>query len=491
MAGRPILLDHRGQPIASRREADSRRVIKARYDAAQTTDNNRRYWANADALSADAANAPEVRARLRERSRYEVANNSYARGIVNTLAHYTIGRGPRLQVLTEDKDVNSRIERAWSRWATASRFAEKLRTLKMAQVQDGEGVGVFVNNDRLPTRVKLDIRLVESEMLATPAMWSFSSDIVDGMRLSESGNVEMYYLLKDHPGSMLGRGYGDAEPVHPDALLHYYRCDRPGQHRGIPEITPALPLFAMLRDYTLATLDAAKAAAYFAGVLESEYPGDEGDVPEPLDMLELERNLLTTLPYGTKLGQIKAEQPTGTYAEFKREILNEIARCLSVPFNIAAGNSSSYNYASGRLDHQAFFKSIEIDQHAIEAAVVDRVLVAFLEEAMFADPDVLDGAPPIAEIEHAWGWDGYEHVDPKKEADAQDTKLANFTTTLADEYAKQNKDWEVQLRQVAKELALKAELGLALSAERRSAPSGTVNEEDVEDVVADAISARG
>jgi ABC-type branched-subunit amino acid transport system ATPase component len=28
------------------------------------------------------------------------------------------------------------------------------------------------------------------------------------------------------------------------------------------------------------------------------------------------------------------------------------------PFNVAAGNSSGYNYASGRLDHQTYFKAI-------------------------------------------------------------------------------------------------------------------------------------
>lgn len=55
------------------------RFIRARYDAATSTENNRRHWANADALSADAAASPEVRRTLRNRARYEVANNSYAR----------------------------------------------------------------------------------------------------------------------------------------------------------------------------------------------------------------------------------------------------------------------------------------------------------------------------------------------------------------------------------------------------------------------------
>ena len=56
--------------------------VRGRYDAAATTDENRRHWANADLLSANAANNPQVRRTLRSRARYEVANNSYARGIV-------------------------------------------------------------------------------------------------------------------------------------------------------------------------------------------------------------------------------------------------------------------------------------------------------------------------------------------------------------------------------------------------------------------------
>src|SRR5512137_1506375 len=78
------------------------RTIRGRYDAAVTNEDNRRHWANADGLSANAANSAEVRRVLRNRSRYEVANNSYARGIVLTLANDVIGTGPRLQMLTPD-----------------------------------------------------------------------------------------------------------------------------------------------------------------------------------------------------------------------------------------------------------------------------------------------------------------------------------------------------------------------------------------------------
>ena len=60
--------------------------VRGRYDAALTTEENRRHWANAD-LSLPTPPTIPVRRTLRSRARYEVANNSYARGIVSTLAN--------------------------------------------------------------------------------------------------------------------------------------------------------------------------------------------------------------------------------------------------------------------------------------------------------------------------------------------------------------------------------------------------------------------
>ena len=68
------LLNLFASPLGERRIL--RRVIRARYDAAVTSDDNRRHWANADGLSANAANSSTVRRTLRNRARYETANNS-------------------------------------------------------------------------------------------------------------------------------------------------------------------------------------------------------------------------------------------------------------------------------------------------------------------------------------------------------------------------------------------------------------------------------
>jgi len=148
---------------------------------------------------------------------------------------------------------------------------------------------------------------------------------------------------------------------------------------------------------------------------------------------------------------------------------------------VAAGNSSGYNYASGRLDHQTYFKSIRVEQQHIAAVVLDRILAAWLDEAV-----LVEGFLPAtlrtldADFSHQWMFDGHEHVDPAKEANAQATRLANHTTTLAAEYARQGRDWEAEVRQRAKERQLMTELGLT-TAESLPGTNATDTEPEEDD----------
>src|SRR4051812_46943811 len=105
--------------VAHRPEPQRARVVRAKFDAAQTTDENRRHWANADGLSPDAAANAAVRAALRNRCRYEYVNNSYCNGIVHTLATDCVGpTGPRLQMQVDGNEgLNDQIEEDFSAWA--------------------------------------------------------------------------------------------------------------------------------------------------------------------------------------------------------------------------------------------------------------------------------------------------------------------------------------------------------------------------------------
>jgi len=451
--------------------------VHARYDAAQVTPNNRRYWAHADALSADAATTLHVRTVLRNNARYEVANNSYAKGIVLTLANDVIGTGPRLQMLTGDVELNRTVERQFAAWAKATRLAGKLRTMRMARATDGEAFCMLVINKALTASVPLDIRLIEADQVTTPGLVSNTPNAVDGIVFDSSGNPRQYHVLKEHPGGRVTLSM-DHTVVPAEQMIHWFRPDRPGQSRGVPELTPALELFAQLRRYSIAVLDAAEIAADFTLFLKTTAPPD-GEATEIAEgafaEIDIERRMMTTLPEGWEPSQLKAEQPTTTYEMFKREILNEIARCLNMPYNIAAGNSSGYNYASGRLDHQTYFKSIRVDQVDCGEVVLDRIFNAWSQYAELLTD--MQGLRRIHDVPHQWFWDGTEHVDPAKEANAQAVRLANHTTTLAAEYARQGKDWENELRQRAKEATLVKQLGLSEPATSATTSAMSVDQE--------------
>lgn len=450
-------------------------IIRSKFDSAQTTSDNSRHWAMADALSPDAGASPAVRMILRNRGRYEVANNSYAKGMVLTLANDCIGTGPRLQMQLENDALNTEIERRFAEWVEEVDLAERLRCIRMGRVVDGESFAIMVKNPKMTCPVKLDISLVEPEQVCDPSGYGGAQSIskgsqIDGIIIDEYGNRVEYYILNQHPYAVTPSPSILYTKYPADSVIHWYRTDRAGQIRGIPEITPALPLFANLRRYSLAVLAAAETAADFAAVLYTDAPagGEAADV-DALDAVPLEKRMMTTLPHGWRLGQLESSQPTTTYGEYCKSVLNEIARCMNIPFAVALGNSSDSNYASGRLDVQGYMKQIAIDRQSIESRVLNRIFKRWLDEAILRSDYLPIAARSLSFFPHQWFWDGREHVDPAKEANAQQVKLQNNTTTLAEEYAKVGKDWETEIRQRAKEKALCDSLGLVAPA---PAPTG-------------------
>lgn len=450
-----------GNPVRTVAPAPPARVrpVRARYDAALSTDDNARAWSLVDSMSARAANSKEVRSRLRLRSRYEVGSNSYVRGIINTLANDTVGTGPRLQLHGEDDAANDAIEGSFACWARCVHLADKLRTMRMALCQDGEAFALFINNDKINHPVQLDLTLIEADQVSTPFLNPIDPLEVDGIRYDLAGNPVLYSLLRRHPGDTYQVGLL-ADLIPAASVIHWFRKDRPGQLRGIPELTPALELFNQLRRYTLAVLAAAETAADHAAVLYSELPPDVEAENPGLLCLDIEKRSMVTLPMGWKMSQFRAEQPATTYEMFKAELIKEVCRCLNMPYNVASGDSSNYNYASGRLDHQTYHKAIRVDRSNIELVILDRVFRAWVEEAWLATDLIPGGTDPLEGWPRVWHWDGFEHVDPEKEAKAQQIRLQNNTTTLADEYARQGQDYEIKVRQRAKEYQLCVSLGL-------------------------------
>jgi len=454
-------------------------VRKRNYDAANNDRHTQKHFLTADNRDADSLIAVSLET-LRNRVRYEIRNNSYAAGIVDTKANDIVGIGPQLQFTAGSEAFNNDVESKFAQWCAdcdiqgLQSWADILK-LAASRGQDscGEGIIVLVFDNRNGIRgPRLRLQTVEPDRLHTPFSLAGASEIRgdgkinQGISFDEYGRPSLYYISKKHPGSdssTYGLTPSDYDMIPADRIIHLYRMDRPGQSRGVPWLTPAILLFASLRRYTAATVDAAETAANFAAVIKSTggLTEDAADLEE-METFDIERNMLTTLPIGWEMQQYKPEQPTSTYAEFKAEILNEIARCLNMPYNVAAGNSQKYNYASGRLDWQNYFRFISTTQAWVERQVCNRIFRRWLAEAMLIPGYLLSPGKAIdlTDANIKWYWPGQEHVDPQKEANAQKTRLEIGTTTLAAEFSRQGKDWEKELEQRAREQKKMVELGL-------------------------------
>ena len=135
-----------------------------------------------------------------------------------------------------------------------------------------------------------------------------------------------------------------------------------------------------------------------------------------------------------------------------------------------------------RGDYLVYRKHINSLRRESERNVLDPLLKDWLDEAALVPGLLPDGLGPVAEWKWRWIWQGWEHVDPTKEADAQTIRLMNNTTTLSDECARSGDDWRRVLRQRAAEKALARELGLEESAPAAAVPAGRRrDEEDDED----------
>lgn len=445
------LLDQFGTPITKPDPAPQilrrPKPVHATYDAARDTTDMQNYWANSDALDADSANSKSVRAKLVQRARYEVGNNGYADGMVQTHANYLMGTGPTLRMRSRNANLNAMVESAWADWCKAIQLRRKLWCMAHAKVQDGESFGLLRNNPRLDHPVDLDMMLIETEQVTSPRIIPYAVGYIDGIRYDNFGNPISYDVLKYHPGGQFAWSGTESEAIPAKWMLHWFMMRRPGQHRGVPEFRSTLNVGASSRRWREATLAAAETAADYAAIIHTNLtPDGTASRVAPLDTIDFDKRMMTALPMGWQVEQMKAEHPGTTYEAFHASQVNEMARPKSIPQNLAMCNSSGYNFASGKLDHGTYFLTIDIEREDCVDTVLDPLFARWFERAILVYGWGFDAT---LGKRHSWDWPHHPVGDPESEANATDKRLKNGSTSLSQVYAEQGLDFEDHVAEMA------------------------------------------
>ena len=429
--------------------------IKASYDASRDTPEYRRHWANADSLSADAANDRDTRHKVSFRARYEVQNNGYLDGMVSTHCNYLIGCGPSLRMETRSREFNERVEMLFHNWMRAISLRSKLWTQAHAKLVDGEGFGLAVFNPNVANRVMLDYVLIEAEQCQSTLNYFMQPGKVDGINFDEFGNPTSYEILEEHPGGTIrNTTFYDTTTVAAEFIMHWFKHRRPGQHRAVSEFVSTLNCGAGNRRFREATIAAAETAADFSVLLKTAANANiESDPVTPFSEMEIEKRMMSALPMGWDAVQMKAEHPTSQYENFVRAQVGETGRPKSIPVNVGQADSSQHNFASGKLDHQSWFAEMRCERVECQEVVLDPLFNLWFPEA--GTIYGWQGSP--LDMPHSWDWPVLPVADERARASARNMDLQNGSTTLSAVYRENGKDFEEEVVQMADDYGVSVE----------------------------------
>jgi lambda family phage portal protein len=435
------------------------------YDSAKTTRVNEKHWTAATLGDADATILAQL-GTLRNRVRFEMRNNGYAEGMVETYATDVVGPdGPAVQIESDDEKWNEEAEAFLRDYFTycdhsgIDHFADLLRLAVRQRWECGES---FAQRVTAPSggAVRTRYLMIEPDRIATPNDRVTAKNVRGGIKVTNNGRPVEYFVMKSHPGDTIRVPlFDEFDTVPARDMIHVFRRFRPGQTRGVPRLAPVLDEFAQLRDWDHDTLLAARMAAMLAAFIHTDHPeAGFDDIGDELPIFDIEPGTLSTLPRGWNVSQVKPEHPSTQYRDFKREKLAGVGRVANMPYLKVAADASGHNYSSARLDDQGYWDEVKVEQAFQTRRFVNPVIIPALQEAALSG----EIRPAPVRFRLAYIWNERPHVDPSKETRAQTERLGNGTTTLARECKAAGGDWQETINQRMKEIHFILEAAIKL-----------------------------
>jgi hypothetical protein len=160
-----------------------------------------------------------------------------------------------------------------------------------------------------------------------------------------------------------------------------------------------------------------------------------------------------------------------------------------MPYNIAACDSSTHNYAAGQLDQQRYRKSTDIEQGDVEGVALNPILAAFLAEAR-----LIEGLLPTRMLDegdaHQWLWPvGQDETDPRW-SNAEIERVQAGLETEARYQAARGRDWEEEVAQRKREADVRRAADLPQPWDKpEAAPATPAKTDDADDKPPDRTAA--
>ncbi len=451
--------------------------------------------------------------KLRDRSRDLVRNNAMATGAVNTTVTNVVGTGLDLHSRL-DRDIlnmtddqadawESRTEREWklffeSTECDATRILNGHAITELVFRQTLENGDVFINLPRFErgaTPYNLRMQVIEADRVCNEKNVPDKIGLAGGIEKSERGEPVAYWIMDQHPGSLLYNlknrswtpipAFGEKTGLR--NILHLYKVLRPGQSRGVPFLAPVIESLKQLDRYTEAEIMAAVISSMFTVFIKSS-SGDVGFAP----MLPTKETGGTTSDEDYKLsagGIVSLAQnedvefadpsrPNSQFDPFFVSIVRQIGVALEIPFEVLIKHfTASYSAArAALLQAWQFFMS---RRFWLISTFLKPLYEIWLYEAVAAGRISAPGffADPLLRMAYSgsqWIGPAQGQIDPTKEVAAAESRLFLALSTRAEETsALTGGDFERNMRQIVKEKKMLDEAGIPWATKTKDPGTGS------------------
>jgi lambda family phage portal protein len=476
------------------------------YDGAALGRRTEGWRAGGTSADAEIANAGAI---LRNRMRDLVRNNPHAAKAVAAWVNNIVGDGFTPYAATGDAGLNRRIDELWKRWSEQcdadgrGDFSALVTLAVREMVEAGE---CFVRRRMRRAEdglvVPLQLQALEADHLDESRTDSVRREgggrTVRGIEYDSIGRRAAYWLFPDHPGDISAALSASRASVRVPAgdVIHLFRRDRV-QQRGVPWGAPVIRALRDLDDWTNAELVRKKTEACLVGIVTAADDAEQGIAPSVVDSAgkvveQFEPGLIA---YARGAKDIEFNQPAAVagVSEWLRAQLHIIAAGWCIPYELLTGDLSQVNYSSIRAGLVEFRRLVGAIQWQLVIPVFCQPVWDWFIESAWAAGLIPE---PAAAVE--WQPDGFEAVDPQKDATADLMEIRMGTKTLRQAIAQRGWNPDALLEEIARTNADLDRLGIVLDSDPRKVtqqglmqkPVDAADEEDANAKEPDVAAAR-
>jgi lambda family phage portal protein len=394
---------------------------------------------------------------LRDRMRDLVRNNPHAAKAVSVLVNNIVGAGIMPRAASGDDVLDRKTNALFADWARVCDADGQLdfyglQTLICREmIEAGE---VLVRRrarrpgDGLP--VPMQLQVLEADFLdGSKTGISDRGRTVQGIAFDPLGQRRAYWLYATHPGDAYGawRGGFESHAVPATEIAHVYEKQRT-QARGVPWGAPVIRSLRDLDDYEVAEIVRKKTEACVTAIVFGDDESQQGIAPSVVDadgnrVEQFEPGLIA---YARGGKDIRFNQPaaTGGYADYKRASLHTISAGFRVPYELLTGDLSQVNYSSIRAGLVEFRRMVDAVQWQLFIPMLCDPVWRWFTQAAWAA-----GQIPHPDVPVEWSPPKFEAVDPYKDAMADLLAIRSGTMTLAEAIARQGRNPDAVLAEIA------------------------------------------